>query len=42
VRLDPQPALDNNGLHLKDMFSSNSWCVHFLQREKESREFSSY
>jgi len=34
VWLDPELALDHNGLCLKDMFSSNSWCVHSLKKER--------
>ena len=33
MRLEPDLALDQNSLLQRDMFSSNSWCVHSLVRE---------
>jgi len=30
MRLEPDLALDQNSLLQRDMFSSNSWCVHSL------------
>jgi len=32
VWLDPEPALDHNGLCLRNMFSSNLGCVHSLKK----------
>jgi len=37
VRLDPEPSLDHNGLYLRNMFISNSWCVYSLKRERITR-----
>jgi len=33
VQLDPEPAVDHNGLGLMDMFSSSLWVVHSLMRD---------
>jgi len=42
VWLDPELALDNKGLCLRNTLSGSSGCVHSFKSQKESQEFNSY